>query len=121
MGVISIRLSDKLEIEIKKKAIAEGKNISSYCKDKILSEEIIEQPLERETIEAEIDKLRNSINMVNKNLIHISRNMLFQNKLCSQWLIEMLNFAIDDSEEKKKIYDNGINEANDYIKKLFER
>lgn len=47
MGVISIRLSDKLENEIKKKAIAEGKNISSYCKDKILSGEIIEQPLER--------------------------------------------------------------------------
>lgn len=119
MGVISIRLSDKLENEIKKKAIVEGKNISTYCKDKILSNEIIEQPLERETIEAEINKLKNSINIMNNNIINLSKEILKQNKLCNEWLIEMLNYAIDDDEEKKKIYDNGINEANNYIKNLF--
>lgn len=59
--------------------------------------------------------------MANKNLINLSKNMLYQNKLCSQWLIEMLNFAIDDSEEKKKIYDNGITEANNYIKNYLSR
>lgn len=121
MGVISIRLSDKLENEIKKKAIAESKNLSTYCKDKILSEEIIEQPLERETIEVEIDKLKRSINRMNNNIVNLSKEILYQNKICNEWIIEMLNYAIDDEEEKKKIFEQGINEADDYIKNLFER
>lgn len=36
---------------------------------------------------------------MNNNILNLNKKILYQNKLCNEWLIEMLNYAIDDDEE----------------------
>lgn len=58
MGQISIRLDDKIEVQLKEKARARRMTLAEYCRMILTSDESEkEEQLSRPTIEAEIEKL----------------------------------------------------------------
>ena len=58
MGQISIRLDDKIEVQLKEKARARRMTLAEYCRMILTSDESEkEEQLSRVTIEAEIEKL----------------------------------------------------------------
>ncbi len=119
MGVIGIRFSDKDEVKIKKMALAEGKTISQFCRDRI-AQDNQEPELCRVTIESEIDELKKEISLMNKNILDLSKGLLLQSRINSNLSTAFLHLAIDDPEQKYEIYNEAKKEAEEYIEKLFE-
>lgn len=55
MADIHFRISDKDEMKIRQKAKEKNKNISAYCREKILGE--IEEEIDKITLEARIENM----------------------------------------------------------------
>ena len=119
MATMNIYLSDKDEIKIKKQALAEGKSVSQFCRDKI-TQDSQEPELCRVTIESEIDELKKEISLMNKNILDLSKGLLLQSRINSNLSTAFLHLAIDDPEQKYEIYNEAEKEAEEYIEKLFE-
>ena len=119
MGVIAIRVSDEIEKHIKKMAEAEGKSISAYCKSIVLSGNIVEQPLSRPSIESEIDKLKKSIDNINKDMMILSKHILRQSSLNGELMHHVLDVASDDVEEKDMIRKEANNKAEKFVRSIF--
>ena len=120
MGVIAIRLSNEIEKQIKEKAQTEGKSVSAYCKEVILEgHQEQEQPLNRVTIESEIDQLRKSIDIVNKNMMILSKKILQDTQMSSNLVQGFFNVVIEDDETKYNIYKEAEEETKEYMSKIF--
>ncbi len=122
MGVIAIRVSNDIEKQIKEKASLEGKSLSAYCKEVILEgHQEQEQPLNRVTIESEIDELRKSLDRVNKNMLALSKIILQDTQMSSNLVQGFFNVVIEDDETKRTIYSEAEEETKEYMDKLFSR
>lgn len=122
MGVIAIRVSNDIEKQIKEKAQTEGKSLSAYCKEVILEgHQEQEQPLNRVTIESEIDELRKSLDRVNKNMLALSKRILQDTQMSSNLVQGFFNVVIEDDETKRTIYREAEEETKEYMDKLFSR
>lgn len=122
MGVIAIRVSNEIEKQIKEKAQTEGKSLSAYCKEVILEgHQEQEQPLNRVTIESEIDELRKSLDRVNKNMLALSKRILQDTQMSSNLVQGFFNVVIEDDETKRTIYREAEEETKEYMDKLFSR
>lgn len=118
MGVIAIRVSNEIEKQIKEKAQTEGKSLSAYCKEVIL-EGHQEQLLNKITIESEIDQLRKSIDIVNKNMMILSKKILKDTQMSSNLVQGFFNVVIEDDETKYNIYKEAEEETKEYMSKIF--
>ena len=115
MGQISIRLTDENERELKRIAREKGKSLAEFCREVILEgHKEYEQPLNRATIESEIDELKQSIERINRN-ISVTKKILMNNELTTKFLdavyagneeamLEAYNEATVNVEEKLKSY-----------------
>ena len=122
MGVIAIRVSNEIEKQIKEKASLEGKSLSAYCKEVILEgHQEQEQPLNRVTIESEIDELRKSLDRVNKNMLALSKRILQDTQMSSNLVQGFFNAVIESDETKQSIYRMAEEETKEYMDKLFGR
>lgn len=122
MGVIAIRVSNEIEKQIKEKAQTEGKSLSAYCKEVILEgHQEQEQPLNRVTIESEIDELRKSLDRVNKNMLALSKRILQDTQMSSNLVQGFFNVVIEDDETKRTIYREAEEETKEYMERLFSR
>ena len=122
MGVIAIRVSNEIEKQIKEKAQTEGKSLSAYCKEVILEgHQEQEQPLNKITIESEIDQLRKSIDIVNKNMMILSKKILQDTQMSSNLVQGFFNVVIEDDETKRTIYREAEEETKEYMERLFSR
>lgn len=120
MGVIAIRVSNEIEKKIKEKAQTEGKSLSAYCKEVILEgHQEQEQPLNKITIESEIDQLRKSIDIVNKNMMILSKKILKDTQMSSNLVQGFFNVVIEDDETKYNIYKEAEEETKEYMSKIF--
>ena len=119
MGQISIRLTNEMEVELRKKATAEKKSLAEYCRERILSNEIAEQPLSRPSIELEIDKLRKSIENTNKNMLSLAKHVLRQSRLNSELSYSVLDIASDDDKAKENKAREAEQAADEFIKNIF--
>lgn len=121
MGVIAIRVSNEIEKQIKEKAQTEGKSLSAYCKEVILEgHQEQEQPLNRVTIESEIDELRKSLDTVNRNLMVLSKRILRDTQMSSNLVQGFFNVVIEDDETKQSIYREAEAETEQYMNRLFK-
>ena len=121
MGQISIRLSDKQEIEIRNQAKANKQTLAGYIKERLSSSEPQEQPLSRVTIEYEIDKLKNEISMMNDNILFLSKELLRQSKLNSELSNAFILLALKGAENKQlEIYESADRKAEKYVEDMFE-
>ena len=119
MGQISIRLSNEAEVELRKKAMAEKKSLAEYCRERILSEEMEEEKLSRASIEMEIDKVRRSVEQINKNMLELSKHLLRQARLNGELSYSVLDIASDDDEAKAKHAQEAERVAAEYVEKMF--
>lgn len=120
MGQISIRLTDENERELKRIAREKGKSLAEFCREVILEgHKEYEQPLNRATIESEIDELKQSIERINRNISVTTKilleKILMNNELTTKFLdavyagneeamLEAYNEATVNVEEKLKSY-----------------
>lgn len=121
MGRINFRLDDSFERNLRRDCKEKGySNFSDYLREKIISGEIAEQPLNRATIESEIDELKQSIERINRNISEITKNLLEVSLLNSELSMEFLELAISGDEEKKlNIYNEARAHAKERLKSYF--
>ena len=80
MANINIRIADKLEIELKKRAKENGyKTLSDYIRS-ILKENHQEEQLSRVTIEAEIEKLEEAQNQFSEVQAKLLKRYMYDSK-----------------------------------------
>lgn len=80
MANINIRIDDKLEIELKKRAKESGyKTLSDYIRS-ILKENHQEEQLSRVTIEAEIEKLEEAQNQFSEVQAKLLKRYMYDSK-----------------------------------------
>ena len=122
MGRIDVRLSDELERKLKQDCRQKGyNNLSDYIRVLLGGESKGDnQHLERVTIEAEIDELRRSINVLNNNMVSLYKHLLKQMAICTELSVGVLDVAHDDIEEKRNIYNEAVNKADNLVKSVFK-
>lgn len=119
MANVNIYLSNKQEIQLKKLAQAEGKSISQFCRERIIDDKEQEEQLNRVSIESEIDELRKSIDIVNKNMMILSKKILQDTQMSSNLVQGFFNVVIEDDETKYNIYKEAEEETKEYMSKIF--
>lgn len=120
MGRINFRIDDSLEKELRRKCKEKGyNNFSDYLRERITSEQEQEQPLSRVSIESEIDQLRKSIDIVNKNMMILSKKILQDTQMSSNLVQGFFNVVIEDDETKYNIYKEAEEETKEYMSKIF--
>lgn len=127
MGQISIRLTDEMERNLKRLAKENGKNLAEFCREKLISEAIEDQPLSRVSIENEIDELKHTIEMMNKNMITATKIITENSILNSELSLEFIDLAlgkntdkIEKTKEKLRIYNDAKARAKEKVKKYFK-
>ena len=122
MGRINFRIDDSLEKELRRECKEKGyDNFSDYLRKRITSEQEQEQPLNRVTIESEIDELRKSLDRVNKNMLALSKRILQDTQMSSNLVQGFFNVVIEDDETKRTIYREAEEETKEYMERLFSR
>lgn len=72
MGVISFRVSDEMEIELKQQARIKGQKLTDFCKARI-TEELEPEELNKVTLETRIARLENEQQELSKNMFFMTR------------------------------------------------
>lgn len=119
MGQISIRLSNEVEVELRKKVMAEKKSLAEYCREKILTEEMEEEKLSRPSIEMEIDNLSRRVEQINKNMLELAKIVMKQARLNGELSYSVLDIASDDDEAKAKHAQEAERAATEFVAKMF--
>lgn len=118
MATMNIYLSDKDEIKIKKQALAEGKSVSQFCRDKI-TQDSQEPELSRVTIEYQIEKLEKRIDDMSKIIADFAKINFKETHMSSNLVVGFFNAVIDDAEYKKQIYELAEKETEEYMVEVF--
>ena len=120
MGRINFRIDNSLKKALRRKCKEQGyNNFSDYLRERITSEQEQEQPLSRVSIESEIDQLRKSIDIVNKNMMILSKKILQDTQMSSNLVQGFFNVVIEDDETKYNIYKEAEEETKEYMSKIF--
>ena len=81
MGQISIRLDDKIEVQLKEKAKARRMTLAEYCRMILTSDNsVYEEQLSRPTIEAEIEKLEEAQNQFSEVQTKLLKRYMYDSK-----------------------------------------
>ena len=72
MGVISFRVSDEMEKELKQQARTRGQKLTDFCKERI-TEDLEQEELNKVTLENRIEKLENEQRELSENVFLMSR------------------------------------------------
>ena len=100
MGRINFRLDDSFERNLRRDCKEKGySNFSDYLREKIISGEIAEQPLNRATIESEIDELKQSIERINRNISVITKILLEKILMNNELTTKFLEVVYEDNKE----------------------
>lgn len=83
MGVISFRVSDEMEIELKQQARIRGQKLTDFCKARV-TEDLEKEELNRVTIESRIEQL-------GKQQRSMSINIYFQSRFLYHFAILAAN------------------------------
>ena len=105
MANINIRIDDKLEIELKKRAKESGyKTLSDYIRS-ILKENHQEEQLSRPTIEAEIEKLEESQKEFSDLQERLINTYIRDSKFLTMFMYHFLAEAMEDESVAKKAWE----------------
>lgn len=88
MGVISFRVSDEMEIELKKQSKIRGKKLTDLCKEKI-TYDLEQEELNKVTLENRIEKLENQL-----------EELTFNHTFLSRFIYQFMVFAKDEKYAK---------------------
>ena len=81
LGQISIRLDDKIEVQLKEKAKARRMTLAEYCRMILTSDNsVYEEQLSRPTIEAEIEKLEEAQNQFSEVQTKLLKRYMYDSK-----------------------------------------
>lgn len=114
---LTINLSPSEEMQVKQIAKEKGKSVSAYCRGVLLGEQ--EQPISRASVESEIDELKKAVEKVNKNIMILSRHILYKEDLNCNLLQSIIDSSIESDELKKMIYDESKNATDEFIRSVF--
>lgn len=116
---LTINLSPNEEKQIKQMAKEQGKSISAYCRETLLGG--VEQPLNRVTIEYQIDKMKEEIRMMNDNILFLTKELLRQSKLNGELSNAFILLALNGDEDKQlEVYETADKKADKYVNDMFE-
>lgn len=118
MGQISIRLTNEKERELKKLALAEGKSLAEFCRERITSEEEREKPLVRESIEDEISRLKETIERLERNQAEVSLEVLKQMTQYTNLTLLLFNQIITDPERLINLYRISLKDTDSVIREI---
>lgn len=105
MANINIRINDKLEIELKKRAKESGyKTLSDYIRS-ILKENHQEEQLSRPTIEAEIEKLEEAQKEFSDLQERLINTYIRDSKFLTMFMYHFLAEAMEDESVAKKAWE----------------
>jgi Zn-dependent M32 family carboxypeptidase len=105
MANINIRIDDKLEIELKKRAKESGyKTLSDYIRS-ILKENHQEEQLSRPTIEAEIEKLEEAQKEFSDLQERLINTYIRDSKFLTMFMYHFLAEAMEDESVAKKAWE----------------
>lgn len=105
MANINIRIDDKLEIELKKRAKESGyKTLSDYIRS-ILKENHQEEQLSRVTIEAEIEKLEEAQKEFSDLQERLINTYIRDSKFLTMFMYHFLAEAMEDESVAKKAWE----------------
>ena len=105
MANINIRIDDKLEIELKKRAKESGyKTLSDYIRS-ILKENHQEEQLSRPTIEAEIEKLEEAQKEFSDLQERLINTYIRDSKFLTMFMYHFLTEAMEDESIAKKAWE----------------
>lgn len=119
MGQVSIRFTDKQEIDLRKKAQANKQSLAEYLRGRVLGDEAEEMPLCRVTIESQIEQLEKKVNRLSKIMMDLSRENIGEIHMNSNLVMGFFDAVIDDDEIKQKIYKAAKAETKEYLAKVF--
>ncbi len=119
MGQISIRLTDRDELFLKQEATENQQSLAEFCRDKILRNKPRERPLERITIEAQIEKLENEINRMSRNMDKLAKMLLHQSIMNGTLCLEVVDIASNNENEKINAYNIAKRNADTLIQEAF--
>ena len=105
MANINIRIDNKLEIELKKRAKESGyKTLSDYIRS-ILKENHQEEQLSRPTIEAEIEKLEEAQKEFSDLQERLINTYIRDSKFLTMFMYHFLAEAMEDESVAKKAWE----------------
>jgi len=119
MGVISIRVNDDLESQIAIRAKAKGISVSAYCKD-ILSSAKEEPQIDRLAVEFELDEIKKSMNILNKNMLNLSKEILKEIHMNSSLIVGFFSEAFKQDIDALAILKDAEAETDKYISNIFK-
>ncbi len=120
MGVIGVRLSEKKEKEIRRLAHEEGKSISEYCRDKILSDYHIDESLDRETVEEQIQSLKKEISYLYEATDFLIKKSIFYGEANRYFINDFFRISTKNNEFVAAAWDKAKKAAEEEVKNLFK-
>ena len=119
MGVISFRVNDDIESKIMIRAKAKGLTLSAYCKDVLISAK--EEPkIDRLSVESELDEIKKSLNILNKNMMILSKEILQEVHMNSSLVTGFFSEAFKGKIDSLGIVKDAEKETKDYISNIFK-
>jgi Arc/MetJ-type ribon-helix-helix transcriptional regulator len=119
MANINIRIDDKLEIELKKRAKESGyKTLSDYIRS-ILKENHQEEQLSRVTIEAEIEKLEKTQNQFSEVQVKLLKKYMYDSKFMMSLFYHFM-IAAANEETAREAWKQAEADMKKYMEKLKE-
>ena len=120
MGQISIRLDDKIEVQLKEKARARRMTLAEYCRMILTSDESEkEEQLSRVTIEAEIEKLGEAQNQFSEVQVKLLKKYMYDSKFMMS-LFYLFMIAAANEETAREAWKQAEADMKKYMEKLKE-
>lgn len=106
MGQISIRLDDKIEVQLKEKAKARRMTLAEYCRMILTSDNsVYEEQLSRPTIESEIEKLEEAQKDFSDLQERLINTYIRDSKFLTMFMYHFLAEAMEDESVAKKAWE----------------
>lgn len=109
---VSFRVTREEDHLLRAKALTEKQTLAAYAKAKVLSEE---KPLDRPTIEAEIDCLKHTLEKCfgnyNQRIDQFQKSLIFFSVLNRELMLKILDRATDDAEWVRNTYQKAFEAA----------
>lgn len=120
MGQISIRLDNKIEVQLKEKARARRMTLAEYCRMILTSDESEkEEQLSRVTIEAEIEKLGEAQNQFSEVQVKLLKKYMYDSKFMMSLFYHFM-IAAANEETAREAWKQAEADMKKYMEKLKE-
>ncbi len=117
---ISIAVSPQEQREIKLQAHEEGKTISAYCKNKILSDYHINESLDRESVEEQIQALKKEISYLYDATDFLIKKAVWKTEADRHFMTSFFNAVTRNPQKVTEVWKQAEKSADEAVKNLFK-